>query len=91
VINSTTQEEKETTRRVSSRQVHRVQVDLRKHALEELDELRRDAGLSRAEAIRYGLKLLKWVIQQLTEGKEVLTKDKDGKFKVVEFFLHPLK
>ena len=58
---------------------HRVQFDLSEQAIEKLDDLVEKNGFSsRVGALRYGLRILKWVVACQAEEKEVLVKKRDG-------------
>ena len=66
------------------REKHRVQLEFHKQALEQLDQLYRAAGLSsRADAIRYSLKLFQWFTEQTKSGSQILVKKKDGEVREV--------
>jgi hypothetical protein len=63
----------------------RVQFDFTPDALQTLDKTRDKLSLSsRAEVIRYSLKTLQWVLEQLQSGSKILV-EKDGKAQEVVF------
>jgi hypothetical protein len=63
----------------------RVQFDFTPDALKTLDMTRDKLSLSsRAEVIRYALKTLQWVLEQLQSGAKILV-EKDGKAQEVVF------
>lgn len=63
----------------------RVQFDFTPDALQTLDSIRAMLSLSsRAEVIRYALKTLQWVLEQLQSGAKILV-EKDGKAQEVVF------
>lgn len=65
---------------------HRVQIDFQKEALDELDRLQTSAQLkTRADAIRYGLRLLQWFTQQIKDGNQVLVKKTNGEVREIVF------
>ena len=63
----------------------RVQFDFTPEALETLDRLRKQLGVSsRAEVIRYSIRVLDWTLSVLSSGGKILV-EKDGKVREVEF------
>ncbi len=65
--------------------LHRIQFNFTKEALEELDELKESAfAPSRAEVIRWGLRLVQWVIEQSRNGTKIII-EKDGALREVNF------
>ncbi len=63
----------------------RVQFDFTPDALQTLDSTKNKLSLSsRAEVIRYALKTLQWVLEQLQTGAKILV-ERDGKAQEVVF------
>lgn len=63
----------------------RVQFDFTPDALQALDSTREKLSLgSRAEVIRYALKILQWVLDQLQSGGKILV-ERDGRSQEVVF------
>jgi hypothetical protein len=64
---------------------NRVQFDFTDAALEELDGLKEAVGVrTRAEVIRYSLRLMQWVIQQMAQGGRILV-ERNGQVESVVF------
>lgn len=64
----------------------RVQFDFTPAALEELDKLQgMIQAKSRAEVIRYALRVLQWLLDQLRNGAKIMVEDKNGKVETVLF------
>jgi DNA primase len=64
----------------------RVQFDFTESALQELDNLQAAVGVkTRAEVIRYALRVLQWLIQELRSGGKIIVRHKDGKEEAVVF------
>jgi hypothetical protein len=64
----------------------RVQFDFTPSALEELDKLQGTMGAkSRAEVIRYALRVLQWLLDQLRSGGKIMVEGRDGKVQTVMF------
>lgn len=77
---------KEIAASIAPTEKHRLQLDFQKDALEELDRVYRTAGLSsRADAIRYALRLFQWFAQQTSDGNQILVKKKDGEVREIVF------
>jgi len=65
---------------------NRVQFDFTDEALLELDSLKQALGVkTRAEVIRYSLRLMQWLIQQLQQGSRILVEKRDGQVEGVVF------
>ena len=74
-----------------NKDTHRVQLDLQERALNEVDRVCDKTGLSsRADAIRVGINLLRWVVKQLSEESEICVRNKEGKVTQVLFVLPTL-
>jgi hypothetical protein len=68
----------------------RVQFDFTPAALEQLDTLQqRLHAKSRAEIIRYALRVLQWLLDQLKDGAKIMVESKDGKVQSVLFTFLP--
>jgi len=64
---------------------YRVQFDFTTEAFEELDRLKAATGaVSRAEVVRYAMRILQWTIEEVRSGGEILVR-KDGKAERVIF------
>jgi hypothetical protein len=64
---------------------NRVQLDFSPEALQELDELKNKLGAaSRAEVVRYSLRTLQWVMEQL-ENKTRIVVESGGQSREVVF------
>jgi hypothetical protein len=64
---------------------NRVQFDFTDEALGALDDLKAKLGLSsRAEVIRYGLRILGWTLEQLESDGKILV-EKNGRAQEVVF------
>ncbi len=64
----------------------RVQFDFTPAALQELDKLQGTMGArSRAEVIRYALRVLQWLLEQMRNGNKILVETKDGKVQTIVF------
>ena len=64
----------------------RVQFDFTPTALEQLDSLQRRLNAkSRAEVIRYALRVLQWLLDQLKDSAKIMVESKDGKVQTVVF------
>jgi len=64
----------------------RVQFDFTEAALNELDALKEELGVkTRAEVVRYALRLMQWLIQQITNGGRILVERKNGEVQSVVF------
>lgn len=64
---------------------NRVQFDFTDTALQELDGLKQSLGVkTRAEVIRYSLRLMQWLIQQITQGGRILV-ERNGQVESVVF------
>lgn len=64
----------------------RVQFDFTPVALEQLDTLQqRLHAKSRAEVIRYALRVLQWLLDQLKDSAKIMVESKDGKVQTVVF------
>ena len=63
----------------------RVQFDFTESALAELDGLKAKLKVNtRAEVIRYSLRLMRWVLEQITSGGRILV-ERDGQVHSVVF------
>ncbi len=63
----------------------RVQFDFTDAALQELDSLKASVGVkTRAEVIRYALRLMQWLIQQMAQGGRILV-ERNGQVEGVVF------
>lgn len=66
----------------------RVQFDFTPAAFEELERLKVSVGAtSRAEVVRYALRILQWTIEQIHSGGEILVRQGSETEKVVFPFL----
>ncbi len=66
----------------------RLQFDITKEALSELDKLKVEAGAStRAEVVRNALRLYSWFITQRSEGNKILVKSADETKQLEHIFL----
>jgi hypothetical protein len=64
----------------------RVQFDFTPAALAQLDTLQeRLKAKSRAEVIRYALRVLQWLLDQLKDSAKIMVESKDGKVETVVF------
>ena len=64
----------------------RVQFDFTPAALEQLDTMQqRLHAKSRAEVIRYALRVLQWLLDQLKDSAKIMVESKDGKVQTVVF------
>jgi len=64
----------------------RVQFDFTPAAFEQLDSLQsRLKARSKAEVIRYALRVLQWLLDQLEGGGQILVKDQGGEVQTVQF------
>jgi len=64
---------------------NRVQFDFTDAALQELDGLKETVGVrTRAEVIRYSLRLMQWLIQQMSQGGRILV-ERNGKVESVVY------
>ena len=58
----------------------RIQFDLPKGRVEEIDRMARAAGITtRKELFNNALTLLEWAIRQRAEGKKIVVADEDGR------------
>jgi len=65
---------------------NRVQFDFTDEALLELDSLKQAVGVkTRAEVVRYSLRLMQWLIQQIQQGGRILVQRRDGQVEGVVF------
>ena len=71
---------------------YRVQFDFTPEAFEELERLKAAVGASsRAEVVRYALRILQWSIDEVRVGAEILVRRGGETEKVVFPFLTPSK
>jgi hypothetical protein len=71
---------------------YRVQFDFTSEAFEELERLKAAVGASsRAEAVRYALRILQWSIDEVNSGAEILVRKGGETERVVFPFLTPAK
>ncbi len=71
----------------------RVQLDFSEEAFAELEEMQKQVhAASRAEVLRLGLGLLRWLQGHIDEGHKIKVEKEDGELTEVEFaFLTPSK
>lgn len=71
----------------------RVQFDFTENALQELDNLQGMTGVkTRADVIRYALRVLQWLIHELSNSGKIIVRHQDGKEEAVVFqFLDRVK
>ncbi|PYP86159.1 MAG: hypothetical protein DMG65_19230 [Candidatus Angelobacter sp. Gp1-AA117] len=63
----------------------RVQFDFSPEAYQELNDIQSDADAStKAEAVRYGLRTLQWLLSEIKAGRKILVED-DGAVQEVVF------
>lgn len=69
---------------------YRVQLDFTAEAFQELDQLKKDVqAQSRADTVRYAMRLMRWAVDQMNGGARILI-SKNGKISQVVFpFLPP--
>ena len=68
--------------------VHKVQLHFSSEAIESLDDFQREIDVSsRADAIRYALKVAKWIVDELGKGNKLYlgTPEKDVKEVLIPF------
>ena len=71
---------------------YRVQFDFTPDAFEELERLKTSVGASsRAEVVRYALRILQWSIDEVQAGAEILVRKHGQTERVVFPFLSPTK
>lgn len=72
-------------------QYRRVQLDFSEEAFNELEEMqKRLHASSRAEVLRLGLGLLRWLESHINEGHKIKVEKREGELTEVEFaFLTP--
>lgn len=71
---------------------YRVQFDFTPEAFEELERLKAAVGASsRAEVVRYALRILQWSIDEVHAGAEILVRRGGETEKVVFPFLTPVR
>lgn len=71
---------------------YRVQFDFTPEAFEELERLKASVGASsRAEVVRYSLRILQWAVDEVHSGAEILVRRGGETEKVVFPFLTPVK
>lgn len=59
---------------------HRIQVDFTNQAVEELESLKKKSGApSRAETIRYAIRVLKWVLEETEKNNKILVEESEDK------------
>jgi hypothetical protein len=65
---------------------YRVQLDFTPEAFEELERLKTDVGAAtRAETVRYAMRVLRWLIRTMQNGGTVFIAQSDGTKSGVEF------
>jgi len=70
----------------------RVQFDFTPAAFQQLDSLQhRLQARSKAEVVRYALRVLQWLLDQLQGGGQILVKGKDGQVQTVQFTFLDIK
>jgi metal-responsive CopG/Arc/MetJ family transcriptional regulator len=63
----------------------RVQFDFNKKALQELDQLKNQLGVtSRADVVRFSLRIMQWMVQEYGRGSRVMV-ERDGTLHEVVF------
>jgi hypothetical protein len=64
---------------------YRIQLDFTPEAFRELERLKGDVGVSsRADTVRYGMRVLRWVINSLRSGGQIMV-DRNGVRSEIEF------
>ena len=67
----------------------RIQLDFTREAFDELETLGKKVGAStRAEVVRYSLRILQWTLQQFDEGAQILVEKNHVRQQVVFPFLN---
>lgn len=65
---------------------YRVQLDFTPEAFRELDRLKTDVEVSsRADTIRYAMRVLRWVINTLRSGDRIAIRRRNGEIAEVQF------
>lgn len=65
---------------------YRIQLDFTQDAFQELEKLKADVGASsRAETVRYAMRVLRWAINTLQGGGQIFVSRTHGVYSGVEF------